>query len=178
MSDPLQFQEGGPRKLTAGIIVGAASTFFGVILLVLWIQQRIAPKALRLPPFPFFDNLVLWDRFSPFVVAHLVAAICLLVAGVAILGRHRLALPLFALLGWGGLVFTIAAVWPGETIEFKMHTALEQAKRFGVVGSRATAWQLVPRSVYVIGGAFVVLWLALLVTGTVHLLRARDAYGR
>ncbi len=168
----------GAGSAPAGLVVGSASTICGTALLLAWLQQRIAPSLLRLPPVPFFDKLVPWDRLSAMSITQLAVAVALLVAGAAVLGRHRWAPLLFTLLGWGGLAFTVAAAWPGDGLRFKMRTAVTAAQKYGVAGSDATFWDLVPAR-YAWGlGAFVVLWLALLLVGTVHLLRARDLYDR
>ena len=168
----------GRRGLLTGTIVGAVSACVGGALLALWVQQRVAPRILRVPPIPFFDDLAAWDRISAMTITQLVCAVSLLVAGAAVLGRRRIAPPVFALLGWGGLFFTIAAAWPGDTLRFKMQTALNAAQRLGVVGPRATFWDLVPGKYVAWGVLLAAAWLGLLIAGTVHLVRARDAYDR
>lgn len=170
--------EGRASSAPAGVVVGSASVLFGAVLLLLWIQQRVAPQLLRLPPVPFFDRLALSDRMGALPVAQLVGALALLAAGFAVLGRRRLAPVLFTLLGWGGLAFTVVAVWPGDELRFKMRTAVNFAQKNGVAGTDATFWNLVP-SRYAWGiGVFAALWLGLLVLGTVHLLRSRELYDR
>jgi hypothetical protein len=170
--------EDGRFVPATGSFVGAASAFFGCVLLIVWLQQRAAPRLLRLPPAPFFDRLVAWDRLSAMSVAQVVAAVTLLAAGAAILGRHRFALPLFILTGWGGAIFTVAAIWPGDGLRFKMRTAVNAAQKYGSAASQTTFWDLVPSS-YVIGAAlFAALWFGLLVAGTAHLVRWRFAYSR
>ncbi len=169
---------GRASSAPTGLVVGSASAFFGAVLLLVWVQQRVAPQLLRLPPVPFFDRLTLSDRMSALPVAQLVAALALLAAGFAVLGRRRLAPVLFTLLGWGGLIFTVAAVWPGEGLRFKMRTAVNFAQKNGAAGTDATFWDLVPSRYAWGAGAFAALWLGLLLAGTIHLLRSRDLYDR
>jgi hypothetical protein len=188
IAQPVGVDEPLPRRLPLpALVAGGASTLFGTVLFLLWIQQRVAPKLVALPPFPFFDRLVLWSRpmFGPlgwnanstFVVLHLLAAGLLLVAGWALLTRQRLALPLFVLPGWGGFIVTLAALRPGDNMRFKLRTLMNMAQKSGAPAD-ASIWDMIPASVYVWGGLFFVLWVFLLVTGTVHLLRNREVYER
>lgn len=166
------------------LVVVSACVLCGGLLLVLFLQQRIAPSVLQLPPFPFFDKLVMfsrplvgpmgWTVNSTFIVLHLVAAVLLLVNAWAILSRRRFAFPLFALTGWGGFIVTLASLYPGDDTRFKLRTLMNVAQKQGVATADTRIWELIPTRYYVYAGLFLAAWTALLVIGTVHLARSRD----
>lgn len=177
---PLGTDDTAPVGLApTGVVVGWASAAAGGLLLLLWLQQRALPTLFAPPAVPFFDRLVPWREFGVFAVVHLAAALSLLAAGWAVLGARRFAPALFVLGGWGGTVFAFAALWPGDAVFFRLKTAALAARVPGAdaVG-RGEFWRLISGGRLFGCGLFVVVWLALLVVGTVHLLRDRDAYWR
>lgn len=163
----------------AGVVVGWSCAAAGGLLLLLWLQQRVLPSLFAPPAVPFFDRLVPWSEFGVFAVVHLAAALSLLAAGWAVLGGRRFAPALFVLGGWGGTAFAFAALWPGDAIFFRLKTAALAAHVPGAdaVG-RGEFWRLISGGRLFCGGLLVVAWLALLVVGTIHLLRDRDDYWR
>ncbi len=170
------------RRAPAALVVGSASAVAGLALAALWLQQRIAPDLLHLPFVPFFDRLALFDRSPGLIAAHGLAALALLVAGGAILTRQRFAPYVFAACGWGGLLFTLLAVWPGPNIRDKVRLMLTIGRDRGAVPPNASLLDVVldrvPTAYVTLGTLAAALWLALLVVGTLHLFRNRGLYDR
>lgn len=166
------------RVPAAGLLVGVAAVAAGLLLGLVWLQQRFAPQLLALPPVPFFDALASFRQTPALMIAHGLTAVALLVTGGAILTRQSFAPLLFVVLGWGGLLFTALAAWPGDGLRRKVQLLLDIAKERGRLPRDATVWSVIPTEYFVYAGLFLVLWLIVLVLGTVHLLRRRDLYGR
>ncbi len=177
-------------SFVVGRSVGLACIFVGVALAVLWLAIRIDPSlSQRFALLPFFDGPLLLSYERPYVTSltaslsrmtpvalHLVTALLLIVVGYLILARRRWAPVAFWVSGWGGLAFTLVAIWPGDRLHGKMAFALGAAKKRGMLGADGTLLDLIPSSVLVAAGAFLVIWILLLVAGSVHLLRAREHY--
>jgi hypothetical protein len=169
----------GARRLPpAALVVGTASALAGFVLAVLWLQQRIAPALLKLPPVPFFDNFEKFDRSPGLIAAHGFVALALLVTGGAILTRMRFAPHVFAACGWGGLLFTAVAAWPGDNIRGKVNMLLTLGRDRGAIPEGASLFSLIPTPYVTWGGIAIAVWLLLLVLGTVHLFRNRPLYDR
>ncbi|UCF68339.1 MAG: hypothetical protein JSV80_03315 [Acidobacteriota bacterium] len=179
MNRPTQPPEAPPApRLGVGRLIGATSLSVGVLLLLLRVAIVFQPAlARRVPPLPFFDRLALVDR-APMTVVLLVSALLLMVAGWSTLSRRRSAVPLFIAGGWGAVLFTGFAIWPGDDLRFRASSAVNWAKRSGTLPPDGTFWDLVPASVYIGVIVFALVWLALLLVGTIHLLRQRAHYRR
>lgn len=172
----------GSSSMWVGRTVGLVSVVVGGLLALIWIAMRLSTAVLRKFAFiPFFDHKCRFDN-TGLMITHLVVALLLIAVGLLILRRHRLAVPAFLLAGWGGLVFSAVALWPGTNLRSEMALGLKMAQRMGRVGPDATFMDLVksqvPTGVFVILGLFLAIWLILLVAGSVHLLRRREEYRR
>ncbi len=177
-----------------GRVLGLLTVFTGVLVGGLWIVARVAPGAIPVGAIPFFDYLVPWRRppgadfrqivrlWKVFTWTHLAVAVLLLLSGGLLLARRRMARLLWPLTGWGGLVLAIAALWPREHLLGMMSFGLAALKKQGAAPADATLWDLVAATVpwWAFAGAvvFFVLWVFLLVAGTVHLFRRVDLYVR
>lgn len=164
---------------TAGpLLLGAACLLPGALLALLWLQQRFAPQLLKLPFVPFFDRLALFDRSPGLIAAHGLAALALLVTGAALAARRGFAPWLFAGLGWGGFLFTLAAAWPGDQVRSKVRFAMNVGRQKGSLPADATVLDLVPTEYLVLAALAFGVYVALLVLGTRHVLRNRAVYDR
>jgi hypothetical protein len=156
--------------------MAGACLLVGVLVVVHFVVVRVAPGALEPQIVPFFDRLATWSSLS-LTVAELAVAVALLGVGSLLWVRHRYAPLAFLLGGWGGLAFTIAALWPGRRLRFAMRMAENAAERSGAP-SDTTFVDLIPDAVWLGGGAFAAVWLALLILGTVHAFLHREIYAR
>jgi len=169
-----------PPGLLAGRVVGIASLVSGSLLTLLWIGMRFSVRLVRTFAFiPFFDHKRRFDDFG-LLITHLVVALLLVGVGLLILQRRRWAVPAFLVCGWGGLLFSLVALWPGDQLRREMELGLKMAQRMGRAAPDATFYDLilqeVPPAAWAGLGAFLLVWLALLTVGTVHLLRQRRHY--
>ena len=182
---PLGITPEAPPRLRTGVLVGSASCVAGVVLAVFWLLIRFVP-ALRAaipsplpggPYLPFFDGLRAWHGLN-IGITQLVVAVVLVLVGWGLLTRHRWAPLAFLLTGWGGLVFTVFAFWPGRSLRAMVGLAMASARKQGRIGPNEGFLDLVPLGAKVGLVAFAVVWLVLLVVGTVHVIRNRHAYNR
>jgi hypothetical protein len=175
---PLGITPQPPPRLVVGGLVGGVSCFAGLLAAVSWPLIRFVPSIrATVPPLPMFDSLRMWH--GPFVGAmQLVVAVLLLVVGWGLLSRRRWAPGAFLLTGWGGLLFTALAFWPGHTVRSNVRLLMSFQRKSGAIPPDATFLDLVPPSLTVGLVGFVVVWLGLLLAGTVHVIRRRDAYTR
>lgn len=165
------------RSSTAvGSLVAVCSLIAALAILVELVLAFVAPRLAPVEIMPFFDRLRV-PTHPPLAAAMGLACACLAVTGVLLLRRSRRAPLAFLLLGWGGLVFTVAALWPGERLRFMMDLAVTNAQRQGALPD-TTIWDLVPPNAVSAGVVFAVVWLLLLIAGSVHVLRQRAEYVR
>lgn len=165
-------------SLTLGVVTGVASLLAGALLVVAWGVFRFVPAVqTQLPPLPFFFELRRWD--GTFVGSvQLVVAVVLLVIGWAVLTRRRWAPLGFLLCGWGGVVFTAFAFWPAQGVRVPLRLYESYLKKQGSLPDDGTLLDLVSTTSWVLLGAFLALWLVLLVLGSWHLVSQRHHYTR
>ena len=168
----------GRVSLPLGVVTGSASFLAGALLVVAWGVFRFVPAVqTKLPPLPFFFELRRWD--GAFVGGvQLVAALVLLVIGWAVLTRRRWAPLGFLLCGWGGVVFTAFAFWPTQGIRVPLRLYESYLKKQGNLPGDGTLLDLVSTSSWVLVGAFLAVWLVLLVLGAWHVGAQRHHYTR
>ena len=165
------------RSATAvGSLVAVCCLVAALALLVELVLAFSAPSLAPLEIMPFFDRLRV-PTHPPLAATMGLACACLASTGVLLLRRSRRAPLAFLLLGWGGLVFTMAALWPRERLRFMMDLAVTNAQRQGALPD-TTFMDLVPPNALSGTIAFAVVWLLLLVVGSVHVLRQRAEYVR
>ena len=175
---PLGITPQAPPRLLVGKLVGGASCLAGVIAAVSWLLIRFVPAIqAQVPPLPFFDSIRAWHGLA-IGATQLVVGALLIVVGWALLRRLRWAPLAFLLAGWGGLVFTVFAFWPGQTIRSNVRLLMAFQRKTGALPEDATFLDLIPPSVAAGVVVFVVVWLALLILGTVHVVRQRYEYKR
>ena len=177
-----------------GRVLGLLTLFTGLLVGLTWVLARLAPGAIPVSVVPFFDHLVGWQRppgadfrqvvrlWKVFTWTHLVVSLLLLLSGGLLLARRRLARLVWPLAGWGGFVLAVAAAWPREHLLGLASFGLAALKKQGAAPEDATLVDLLFATVpwWALAGAvvFVVLWVFLLVAGTVHLFRRVDLYVR
>jgi hypothetical protein len=165
------------RSATAvGSVVAVCSLIAALALLVELVLAFVAPSLVPVEIMPFFDRLRV-PTHPPLAATMGLACACLATTGILLLRRSRRAPLAFLLLGWGGMVFTVAALWPGERLRFMMNLAVTNAQRQGALPD-TTFMDLVPANAISAALAFGVIWLLLLIAGSVHVLRQRAEYVR
>jgi hypothetical protein len=182
---PLGITPEAPPRLRAGVLVGSASCVAGVVLAIFWLLIRFVPAVRAAIPsplpggpyLPFFDGLRAWHGLNVGVTQLAIAAVLVLI-GWGLLTRRRWAPLGFLLAGWGGLVFTVFAFWPGRSLRAMVGLAMAGARKQGAIGPDEGFLDLVPAAAKAGVVVFVVVWLVLLVVGTVHVVRNRHAYTR
>jgi hypothetical protein len=163
-----------------GRFLGISAAAAAVGLLSGWVLLALSKRGVLIP---FYGSLR--SPSSP-GIALVVLCCCALLAvtGWALMGQRRIAVPLFLLGGWLGLVNSAAMLWPYERLRKLAQFALQTAKHRGVVGEDATLTDLVKSQLppgsfsMLVGacGAVLVIWLVLLIAGSVHLVRQRGQY--
>lgn len=157
-------------------LVGGASGVAGVLLALYAVAGLIPGFGKKFPLLPFFDRL--YRPFHPLPVAvELVVAALLLFTCWAVLTAKPFARWLFLIGGWGGLVFTGAALWPGPRLKGMAEFAINAMIKKGELQEGATLSDLiqtfVPGWAYTAAGTFLVIWIGLLIVGTVSFARRK-----
>jgi hypothetical protein len=161
------------------IILAALSLAVGVLLLVhvglvAWDEAVFSPTLLV----PFFDGLEPWAG-APVRITELAFAGLAIVTAILLFARRRLAPWAFVVGGWGTLLFTIAALWPGDRIKVTLRMLVTTVERSqGLPPGSTRWWDLVPTAAWTWAAIAVGLWLAILVLGSVHAVRRRRLYMR
>jgi hypothetical protein len=169
------------QGLGFGRLLGALSGVAGIALLAAVIGARMSREIARnLPVFPFFDTIARFSTPPTAVVAAVLAGVLLLIAAWGLFARRRFVTWYFPAAGWIGFLVTIAAMWPRQRLWGLLDFALKAGKESGRVPSKATVYDLiqatVPGWVWPTAIGFLVVWVLLLVSGTVYLRRNRDLY--
>jgi hypothetical protein len=162
-------------------VLGTLSAVAGIALLAAVVTAQISKAAARkLPVFPFFDGIARFNTPPAAVVAAALAGLLLLIAAWGLFARRRFVTWYFPAAGWIGFLVTIAAMWPRERLWGLLEFALKAGKESGRVPSKATVYDLiratVPGWVWPTAVLALVVWVLLLVAGTVYLRRNRDLY--
>ncbi len=169
------------RGLGFGRVLGALSGAAGLAVLGAVVAAQLSPAiAKRLPVFPFFDTIARFSTPPAAVAAAALAGVLLLVAAWGLFTRRRFVTWYFPAAGWIGFLVTIAALWPRERLWGLIEFALKASKESGRIPRAATEYDLiratVPSWVWPTAIGLLVLWVLLLVAGTVYLRRNRDLY--
>ena len=170
MSEPSRFG----RLL--GICCGAAGAGLLLSWLTLWITKSTTL-------FPFYDSVVQLGSWKLFVVVA-IYVLLLLATAWSLVNRRKFAPLLFAVAGWGALLNTTFMLWPRKRLLSMMEFGLNAAKKRGMVGEDASLLDLVRtqltptmfNTVAALLATVVVVWLALLILGSLHVWRARAEY--
>lgn len=173
----------GARRLGFGRVLGALSGAAGAALLVAVIAAQLSKDLARaLPVFPFFDRIARFHTPPAAVVTVALAGLLLVVAAWGLFTRRRFVTWFFPVAGWFGLLVTLAAAWPREHLWNLLDFALKGAQNSGRMPSTATVYDLlratVPGWVLPTVVLTLVVWVLLLVAGTVYLRRNMDLYQR
>jgi len=169
------------RGLGFGRVLGTLSGAAGIALLGVVVAAQLSKGiARKLPVFPFFDTIARFSTPPAAVVAAALAGLLLLVAAWGLFTRRRFVTWYFPAAGWIGFAVTIAAMWPRERLWNLLDFALRTGKESGRIPSQATVYDLikatVPGWVWPTAVLALVVWVMLLVAGTVYLRRNRDLY--
>ena len=169
------------RGLGFGRVLGGLSGAAGVALLAAVVLAQLSKGIARtLPVFPFFDTIARFHTPPAAVAAVALAGLLLLIAAWGLFTRRRFVTWYFPAAGWIGFVVTIAAMWPRERLWNLLDFALKAGKESGRIPSKATVYDLikatVPGWVWPTAVLALVVWVMLLVAGTVYLRRNRDLY--
>ena len=169
------------RGLGFGRVLGGLSGAAGLAVLGAVVAAQLSPAiAKKLPVFPFFDTIARFSTPPAAVAAAALAGVLLLVAAWGLFTRRRFVTWYFPAAGWIGFLVTIAAMWPRERLWGLAEFGLKAAQQSGRISSKATVSDLiratVPGWVWPALILTIVLWVLLLVAGTVYLRRNRDLY--
>lgn len=163
-----------------GRLLGVASGAAGVGVLLGWAMMLLSK---RVPLLPIYDALRPLTAPAVVVIV-LVSSLMLLVTSWALLSRRRFAPALFIGAGWVGLLHTVFAFWPRKRLMGMIEFAVSVARSRAGLPEGAGALDLIksqvsPGQLLLMEGLLVtvaIVWLVLLVGGTVHLLRHRQEY--